>query len=481
MAPVTAGGPNLPLEGGPLRRRLLLPAIVLSVMTLSLTQTIVVTILGNIATVLHASAPTVGWVVTANLLGGALSSPLLGHLADTHGRRPVMLGILAAACVGSLLAASTSSLPALVVARVLQGSTFSLFAIGVAVLRDEMTAAHVARGMGAISIALGLGGATGLAASGLLVSRSGDYHDVFWLAFGVCVLALGVALYSVPPSRGTNSGPIDWIGASMLGLTLVLLLVPLSRAHAWGWHSRQTLACLAGALLAGTGWLGRQRTTPAPLLNPGLMGNAALRRANLVGLLVGVALFVSFLGVSAFVQVPRSVAGYGFSATVWQTGGLYLLPGALIGVVMTPLGVRMVRVLEARSALLRSLVLGCVGFILMATLHGQPWQLMVGSAIVNVALSFAFIALPALIVSTVSAEETSTAGSLNSIARATGSALASALVVSLLSSRTLGESMPPASAFVWTFLIGALACGVAGLLLVVRFPLVAGSSPGSRV
>ncbi len=59
-------------------------------------------------------------MLTANLLAAAVATPVLGRMGDVYGRRPVMLGILVTVLVGILLALFTSSLPLLILARVLQ-------------------------------------------------------------------------------------------------------------------------------------------------------------------------------------------------------------------------------------------------------------------------------------------------------------------------------------------------------------------------
>ena len=107
--------------------RLLLPALSFVVMVVAVLQTLVVPVLADIGAQLGASTSAVGWVVTANLLAAAVMTPVLGRLGDVHGKRPVLRGILVAVALGSLLAATTSSLPLLVLGRVLQGASFGLF------------------------------------------------------------------------------------------------------------------------------------------------------------------------------------------------------------------------------------------------------------------------------------------------------------------------------------------------------------------
>ena len=96
-------------------------ALALGVTTLSLLQSLVVPVLGIIEQQLDISAAAAGWVLTANLLAAAVFTPVLGRLGDLRGERPVILGILVAVVAGTLLTIVASSLPLLLVGRILQG------------------------------------------------------------------------------------------------------------------------------------------------------------------------------------------------------------------------------------------------------------------------------------------------------------------------------------------------------------------------
>ena len=184
---------------------------------------------------------------------------------------------------------------------------------------------------------------------------------------------------------------------------------------------------------------------------------------------MGVALFVAFLAVSGFVQTPSEV-GYGFSASVLGASAAYLMPGALLGVVVAPVGGRLVSRYGGRDVLVLAAAVGAAGFVLMALLHTASWHLITGALLVNGAVSLAFSAMPALIVAEVAPDQTGVANSVNSISRSVGSSLASALVVTLLASAVLPTGLPRESAYVAAFVIGATACLLTAVLVGLGLP-----------
>ena len=94
-------------------------------MTVSLTQTLVVPIQGQLPTLLGTSPSNAGWVVTITLLAGAVSMVISGRLGDLLGKQRVLVATSSLLVLGSVISAMSDSLAPMLVGRTLQRSASS--------------------------------------------------------------------------------------------------------------------------------------------------------------------------------------------------------------------------------------------------------------------------------------------------------------------------------------------------------------------
>ncbi|HKV19633.1 MAG TPA: MFS transporter, partial [Mycobacterium sp.] len=458
------------------RPRALIVGLSVVVLTVAVLQTAVVPVLGVIADQLNASTVGVSWAVTANLLAAAAATPLIGRLADLHSKKRVLLIVLAVVLAGSVLAATTSSLPLLIAARILQAASFALYPIGVAILREELTEDRMVSAMSVLSGTLGFGGGTGLVVVGLLVDHGANYHRVFWLTTGFTVVVIAIVILVVPMRPRSTTGSIDWLGAVGLAAGLSTLLLAITQGHTWGWTSVRTLGCAAVGALITVGWWVWERRAKQPLVSTRMLSRRPIMLTNLATIFVGMGLYFAFLGLTMFVQIPPEAAGYGFGATVLEASVIYLLPGAVTGFVVALVSGRFIDRFGARPVLVVAAAVGIAGFLFIALAHSAPWQVIAASILANAYISLGYGALPALVVSEVSAGETGVATGMNAIARTIGSSIAAALVAVLLGRTAATTGVPMESSFVAIFVGGA----VTGLLAMGLIALSPGKAGGNE-
>ncbi|MGO4444915.1 MFS transporter [Mycobacterium sp. 2YAF39] len=447
------------------RHRLLVAGLSIVVLTVAVLQTAVVPVLGIIADQLHASDVGVSWAVTANLLAAIAATPLIGRLADLHSKKQVLLSVLVVVLLGSLLAATTTSLPLLIISRVLQAASFALYPVGIAILREELSPNRLMSAMAVLSGTLGFGGGSGLVVVGLLMSGNAGYHRVFWLTTVFTAAAIVITLFVIPRRPRGVSGTIDWLGAIGLALGLSTVLLSLTQGQSWGWTSPATFGCGVGGVVVLLGWWRWERRVKQPLVSTEMLRRRPILLTNLATVFVGMGLYFAFLGLTQFVQIPREAAGYGFGATVLEASVVFLLPGVAVGFVIALFSGRFIDRFGARPVLLVAAVAGIAGFLLAAFVHSQAWHVIVAGVLANAYISLGYGALPALVVNEVDASETGVATSMNAIARTIGSSTAAALVAVLLSRLAAGTGVPMESSFFAIFIGGAATATLAMVLI----------------
>lgn len=442
------------------RGSLLTGVLAFAAMIVTVMQTQAVPILGLIATKLQVSTTSVSWVTTATLLSAAVFTPLLGRIGDLYGKKPTLLGVLAVATAGSAVSALANSLSVLLVGRVLQGVATAIFPLALAVLREEIPARRLHHAMAIVSGTLGFGGGLGLVSTGLLTKGTDpDYHIVFWFTAALSVVALAAAAVAVPATGKRHPGSVDLPGAVTLGGFLVLLLLPISQGHEWGWTSASTIACFAGAVATAVAWVVTERRVRTPLVDLRMFTHRPVLFTNLSGMFIGFAMFMQFMGVSYLAQMPSRVAGYGFGASILRASVEYLLPATLSSMLAAPAGGILVGRLGGRRVLALSGAIGAAGFGGLALAHDATGSVIAASVVIGVAISFAYAAMPALIAASVPHHQSGIANGINSISRTVGSSLASAIITTLLTAKLLPHlPLPQESQFTVAFWVGAAAC-----------------------
>src|SRR3954464_11655098 len=118
----------------PGRARLELFVVGLGALVVSLAQSLLIPVLGELPAALHTSASTVSWLLTSTLLVAAVSVPIMGRLGDMFGKRLLLLVAVGALVVGSLLTAVTSNVALLIVGRGIQGASSAAIPLGISLL-----------------------------------------------------------------------------------------------------------------------------------------------------------------------------------------------------------------------------------------------------------------------------------------------------------------------------------------------------------
>ena len=376
----------------------------------ALLQSLVVPVLSTLQTNLHTSQTTVTWVLTAYLLSASIFTPILGRVGDMVGKKRMFVVALAALAVGSLLAALATNIDVMIVARVIQGVGGGVLPLAFGIIRDEFPRDKVSGAVGSLAALTAVGAGLGIVLAGPIVDGL-NYHWLFWLPM-ILVVAAGVAAeFVVPESPNKTPGRISVVPAVLLSAWLVALLVALSEAPDWGWTSTKVIGLLVAAVVLGVAWVFSEQRATTPLIDMTMMRLPAVWTTNLVALLIGVGMYATFAFLPEFSQTPSS-AGYGFSASITESG-LLLLPSSVTMFVVGLQSGRLVTAFGSKAVVTLGCAIGVIPMVMLAFAHTHKWELYLATAIMGIGFGMAFSAMSSLIVQSVPPEQTGVASGMN--------------------------------------------------------------------
>ncbi|MGY0058453.1 MFS transporter [Streptomyces sp. LZ34] len=435
----------------------------------SVMQTLVVPLVTELPQLLHTSSSNASWVITATLLAGAVSTPVMGRLGDMFGKRRMLVVALGLLVVGSLVCAVTSDLVVMVIGRAIQGGAMGAIPLGISIMRDELPPKKLGSAMALMSSSLGIGGALGLPAAAFVAQHT-NWHVLFYGAAGLGVLALVLVLVVVPESAVRTPSRFDAVGAIGLSAGLVCLLLPITKGGDWGWTSGTTLGLFGAAAVILLVWGFVELRTAEPLVDLRTTARRQVLLTNLASIMVGFSFYAMSLILPQLLELPKAT-GYGLGQSMVMAG-LYVAPMGVAMMLVSPLSAR----INATSGPKVSLILGLI--VIGATYGGgivmmdHVWQVAVLSTALGVGVGIAYSAMPTLIISAVPASETGAANGLNTLMRSIGMSTSSAVVGVILAHQTTNfgpRALPNTDGFKISF---AVACGAAavGLLITLFLP-----------
>ena len=451
--------------------------LAVSVASYTLMQSLTIPVLGELAFEFDTDQSTVTWVLTAYLLSASVFTPIMGRLGDAYGKQRLLVFSLAALSIGSVVAALAPSIAVLIVARILQGVGGGVLPLAFGIIRDEFPHHKVGGAVSVISSLLAVGFGSGIVLAGPITSALG-FRWLFWLPFIVTAVAAIAAVVVVPESPVRTPGRIAVIPALLLSAWLVALLLGLSEAPKWGWGDYKSIGLLVLAAILVAVWIQVELRVDVPLIDMKMMRLPGVWTTNLVALLVGVGMYASFSFVPQFTQTDSS-SGYGFSATITQSG-LLLLPSAIMsfitGLVAAPIASRV----GPKAVVVVGSAIASLGLLLLALFHTDKWEVALFNAVTGTGLGLAFACLAGLIVAAVTPEQTGVASGMNANIRTIGGSIGTAVMASIVTAHYLPNGFPKEIGYTAGFavLAGALLfAAIAGLAI----PTVSGEELEERL
>ncbi|MCL7377140.1 MFS transporter [Streptomyces sp. 35G-GA-8] len=456
----------------------IVPVLAFAGITVAVMQTLLVPVIKDLPVLLRTSPSDATWVMTATLLAGAVSTPIMGRLGDLFGKRRMLLASLAVMVVGSLICGFTDDLVIMIVGRALQGFAMGAIPLGIGIMRDELPREKLGSAMALMSSSIGVGGGLALPAAAL-VAQNADWHALFFGAAGLGVVSMLLTVRYVPESSVRAQGTFDWLGAIGLSAGLVALLLPITKGSDWGWGSPTTLGLFGLAVAILLLWGVMELRGAAPLVDLRTTARREVLLTNLASIMVGVAFYAISLVLPQLLQLPAAT-GYGLGQSM-VVAGLCVAPLGLTMMFTAPVYARISARRGPKVSLMLGLLIIGIGYGAGLGLMNAAWQTIVISVVVGAGIGLAYSSLPALIIGAVDPSETGAANGLNTLMRSIGTSVSSAVIGMVLahtSIRTGGVAVPSMDGFRISFLI-ATGAVIVGLVLAAFLPSQR-SAPGRK-
>ena len=181
---------------------------------------------------LVASSSRLQLVVTAYMLAFAAMSVFHGPLSDAVGRRPVIVGSLAAYGVASVACAFAPSLEWLLVGRVVQGlAAGGSTIVSRTIIRDLFDGPEAQRMMSQVAVIFGMAPAVAPIVGGLLI-QVGPWEAVFWFMAGLALVLVVLSVTLLPESHPPERRVPLRLGEIFRGLAMVVR-VPAFHRMTW--------------------------------------------------------------------------------------------------------------------------------------------------------------------------------------------------------------------------------------------------------
>jgi EmrB/QacA subfamily drug resistance transporter len=437
------------------RRWWTLGVLCLSLLVISLDNTILNVALPTLELDLGASSSQLQWIVDSYMLVFAGLLLTAGALGDRFGRRRALTFGLTVFGLGSALSAFAGSAEALIASRALMGVGGAfIMPSTLSILTATFPARERAKAIGIWAGVSGLGIAIGPVAGGWIIEHA-DWSWIFLVNVPFVAAALLAGRWLVPESLDPSAPRLDFPGFALSTSGLVALVWAIIEAPNAGWTSPKILAGLgvaAAVLLAFVAW---ERRTPHPMLDVKLFSN---RRFSAASGAITLSFFAMFGAIYFLTQYLQLVLG--FSAL---EAGVRILPVAAGLVIGGPLSARLSGKIGAKVVVASGLAMVASALFLMTQFQVGSGYELVAAAFVLLGIGIGMAMTPATdaVMGSLPLAKASVGSAVNDAARTTGGAFGVAIMGSIMASSYRGDmDAIGAGAAAQDSLSGALATAV---------------------
>jgi EmrB/QacA subfamily drug resistance transporter len=412
------------------RRWWTLGALCFALFMIMLDNTVVNVALPAIQKDLRISTAELEWTVTAYALTFATLLLTGGKLGDLVGRRLIFTIGLVIFTLSSLACGLSGSATELIAARAVQGvgaalmmpSTLSIISATFDV-RERGTAIGIWAGVSAMALAIGplLGG---------VITEHISWNWIFFVNVPIGAAGLLAAIFVVPESKDTSHEQrLDVPGLLTSGIGLLSLVYALIEANQYGWTSARIVVLFVVAAISLAAFVLLEMHQRLPMLDLSLFRSGTFAGANLVAILVTLAMFGIFVFFPIYMQTFRG----------WSPiqAGAALLPWTVMIVIFAPIAGKLSDRVGSRWLIAGGMATVAVCCLLLSTVtvHSSFWHMLPAFILGGLGMSFVMTPMSAAVMGAAPVTKAGVASGVLNTFRQVGVALGIAVMGAIVADR----------------------------------------------
>lgn len=370
----------------------------------------------------NVGIPNIEWVVTAYMISFCLFIPMTNWLKKRIGYFNLFLGSIILFTAGSLLCSLSHSLEMLVAARVVQAIGGGVISpVSLAILSESYPAEKRGSAIGWWGIGNVMGPALGPTLGGVLTHYFG-WQSIFWvnIPIGILVIILTLRYLKFLKLQPNSKPSFDVGGYIYFAVFIISIQYTVSVISKNGFGSWELLGGLITSIVSLRLFL-RSSKKAQPLIDLSVFQSPVFVKASIIIIIRSIALYGGMFFLPFLLQ---GMLGY----TAIQSG-LILLPNALMMLVTRPFAGRMADKGLIRNISVSGIIIVSFSFVLFSRIDvgAALWVILVPMLIRGVGMSFLVAPVSTALLNSVTAAQTASATSMNSLLQQVGGSLGIAL------------------------------------------------------
>ena len=349
---------------------------------------------------LSAAVTDSEWIITSYLAANAFILPITGWLSGHFGRRNYFLLSIAVFTGASMLCGMASSLPELIMFRIIQGlAGGGLQPSSQGILLDAFPPEKQGAAQTLFGVAALLGPVVGPTLGGWLVVTY-DWRWIFYInvpvgivGFLACYVLLEDPDYLKQQRLEYKKRPLnlDGIGLGLLALVIASWEVLISKGQEWNWFGDpfRRIQMLSVVFVLGLGGLiWRELTFKSPVINFRVLRDRNFAVSCFIMFIAFAVLYGSSISLPGLLQTLMGYDAY--------KSGLVLAPGGFSSIMMMiVVGILLGRAVDARWLIASGLIVVAASNWWMAHLNTQvdQWQVIAPRLVLTAGLGLIFAPL----------------------------------------------------------------------------------------